>query len=121
MTVAEMSGLFQPFYRVASSAADRPSGTGLGLAICQRIARRLGGDIAVQSIPGSGSIFTLSIPTARAEESDDGRRPAKTPEPPDGADARPFPHRFCPILLADDNQANQKLISLACVRPATKW
>ncbi len=114
MTAAEMSGLFQPFYRVPSSAADRPSGTGLGLAICKRIARRLGGDIAVQSIPGSGSIFTLSIPDreSRRKATTSGG-PQESPEPPARAAVRPLPARLhARILLADDNQANQKLISL---------
>ena len=113
MTAAEMSGLFQPFYRVPSAAADGPGGTGLGLAICKRIARRLGGDITVQSDPGSGSIFTLSIPAGRAEEIEGGRRPEESPAPPFCAAARPLPPRLhARILLADDNQANQKLISL---------
>ncbi len=113
MTAAEMSGLFQPFYRVPSSAADRPSGTGLGLAICKRIARRLGGDIAVQSTAGTGSVFTLSIPATRAEESDDQKRPEAAPEPSSRAAPRvPAPRLHARILLADDNAANQKLISL---------
>jgi PAS domain S-box-containing protein len=113
MTAAEMIGLFQPFYRVVSRAADRPRGTGLGLAICKRIARRLGGDITVQSAPASGSIFTLSIPAARAKEIEDCRRPEESPEPPALAAARPLPPRLhARILLAEDNQDNQKLISL---------
>jgi CheY-like chemotaxis protein len=113
MTTAEMIGLFQPFYRVPSMAANRPGGTGLGLAICKRIARRLGGDITVQSDKASGSIFTLSIPAARATEIEDCRRPEESPEPPALAAARPPPPRLhARILLAEDNQANQKLISL---------
>jgi PAS domain S-box-containing protein len=113
MTAAEMIGLFQPFYRVPSRSADRPGGTGLGLAICKRIARRLGGDITVQSAPASGSTFTLSIPAARAKEIEDSRRPEESPEPPALAPARPLPPRLhARILLAEDNQANQKLISL---------
>ena len=69
MTAAEMSELFQPFYRVRSGAQDSPAGTGLGLAICKRIAKRLGGDITVESDPESGSTFTLSIPAADARRS----------------------------------------------------
>ncbi len=52
MTPAEMSRLFEPFYRVRSAGPDWPAGTGLGLAICDRLARRLGGDLDVQSTPG---------------------------------------------------------------------
>ncbi len=111
MTAAEMSGLFQPFYRVPSSAGDRSGGTGLGLAICQRIARRLGGDVAVQSTPGSGSVFTLSIPAAGAEGIEDGGQHEESPELAAAPRASSPPLR-ARILLADDNPANQKLISL---------
>jgi len=113
MTAAEMIGLFQPFYRVPSVVADHPGGTGLGLAICKRIARRLGGDITVQSAKASGSIFTLSIPVASAAEIGDCRRPEELPERPALAAARPLlPRLHARILLAEDNHANQKLISL---------
>jgi PAS domain S-box-containing protein len=113
MTAAEMTGLFQPFYRVPSMAVDRPGGTGLGLAICKRIARRLGGDITVQSAPASGSIFTLTIPAPNAREIDDCGHPEESPQPPAFAAAHPLPPRLHGrILLAEDNQANQKLINL---------
>jgi two-component system CheB/CheR fusion protein len=113
MTAAAMTGLFQPFYRVPSVAADRPSGTGLGLAICKRIARRLGGDISVESDPGAGSTFTLSIPAPKANEIDGSPRPEQSPEPQAlGADRPLTPRLRARLLLAEDNQANQKLISL---------
>ena len=62
MTPEEMASLFQPFYRVRPAQREGPRGTGLGLAICQRLARQLGGDVTVQSIPASGSTFTLTVP-----------------------------------------------------------
>jgi signal transduction histidine kinase/ActR/RegA family two-component response regulator len=112
MTPAEMTGLFQPFYRVSSRAADRPGGTGLGLAICKRIARRLGGDVTVVSTPGSGSTFTLTIPVGKASA-------FERPKREDSAEIRaiaavgslrsPLHGR---ILVAEDNQANRKLMSL---------
>ncbi len=117
MTAAEMSRLFEPFYRVPSAARDRPAGTGLGLAICQRLARRLGGDIAVQSAPGEGSTFTLSIPagsldgraaTNRAEDVPERPPLSSTSSPPRRLDAR--------ILVADDNEANQQIIGLRLIQ-----
>jgi signal transduction histidine kinase len=51
--------IFQEFTRLEPGAAQ---GVGLGLAISRRVARLLGGDIAVRSKPGEGSTFTLWIP-----------------------------------------------------------
>jgi two-component system chemotaxis sensor kinase CheA len=44
----------------------RLSGRGLGLAIVQENARRLGGDVRVQSVPGKGSTFSIQLPAIRA-------------------------------------------------------
>ena len=51
--------LFREFSRLNTSGA---SGAGLGLAISANIARRLGGELSVESQPGSGSTFTLWLP-----------------------------------------------------------
>ena len=117
MAPAEMDRLFEPFYRIRSMSADGPAGTGLGLAICQRLARRLGGEIAVESTPGKGSIFTLSIASGSVGES------AETPEVGDVAEAIPRVAFAAPssglharILVTDDNEANQQLIGLRLIQ-----
>jgi PAS domain S-box-containing protein len=113
MTEEEMGGLFQPFYRVPSIAAQRPGGTGLGLAICKRIARRLGGDVTITSAPGSGSTFTLSIPATVQADGAGDRRTDLSLGPRARLMAQPTsPRLHGRILLADDNDANQKLLSL---------
>jgi PAS domain S-box-containing protein len=113
MTRAEISGLFQSFYRARPLAPNGPGGTGLGLAICRRMAKRLGGDISVESTPEAGSTFTLSIPAGSPEELDDFKRDEPLPDPAPVATApASLPRLRARILVTDDNQANQQLMSL---------
>ncbi|MBC7987427.1 MAG: HAMP domain-containing histidine kinase, partial [Sphingomonadaceae bacterium] len=57
----DQARIFEKFERLES----REPGTGLGLYIARRLARAMGGDIAVDSAPGQGARFVLSLP-ARA-------------------------------------------------------
>lgn len=54
--------IFQPFFSTRKATDARGSGHGLGLATCKEILTALGGRIAVQSTPGEGSVFTITIP-----------------------------------------------------------
>jgi signal transduction histidine kinase len=58
----DLRRLFRPFAQVDAGLTRRHGGTGLGLYISQRLAQLLGGRIDVESEPGSGSTFTLTIP-----------------------------------------------------------
>jgi signal transduction histidine kinase len=57
--------LFTEFFRVSREATQGIPGTGLGLAICRKIARELGGEIAVASRDRAGSTFSVELPAAR--------------------------------------------------------
>jgi len=59
--------LFERFYRVDKARSRQLGGTGLGLAIVKHVASAHGGTVIVRSTPGSGSLFTISIPLERPE------------------------------------------------------
>jgi signal transduction histidine kinase len=54
--------LFDKFYRVEQSASRQHQGTGVGLAICMGIIKLHNGTLTVESIPGKGSTFTITLP-----------------------------------------------------------
>ena len=58
--------LFEPFYRVPGQ--DRPTGVGLGLAIVKEIVKAHGGSVGVNSEPGKGSTFWLTLPQDTGSE-----------------------------------------------------
>ncbi len=59
ISAADFPHIFERFYRCDPSRAK--AGTGLGLSLARAIARAHGGDITVESRPGHGSIFTVSL------------------------------------------------------------
>jgi signal transduction histidine kinase len=62
----DLRRIFEPFY----TTKGRGKGTGLGLAICRELAKALGGTITVESTPGQGSAFTLSLPRSGSTQSE---------------------------------------------------
>jgi len=77
--------VFEPFFSTKGE-----SGSGLGLSMAYSIIRRHGGEIRVESEPGRGATFTLTVPTAREE-------PAPPPAP-----STPPRRRAARVLLVDD-------------------
>jgi CheY-like chemotaxis protein len=58
---AEIKKLFRPFAQASEEVSRRYGGTGLGLTLVRRVARAMGGDLAVTSRPGKGSTFRLHV------------------------------------------------------------
>lgn len=59
---AERERIFEPFYRAGQPGVDRGSGSGLGLAIAKGFIEVGGGQIWVESLPGQGTSFVVSLP-----------------------------------------------------------
>jgi signal transduction histidine kinase/CheY-like chemotaxis protein/HAMP domain-containing protein len=66
MTPEQLGRLFQAFTQADSSTTRKYGGTGLGLVITRSFVRMLGGDVSVESQPGIGSAFSISLPLAPA-------------------------------------------------------
>jgi signal transduction histidine kinase len=58
----EQNKIFEKFYRVGDPLVHNTKGSGLGLSLVQHIARAHGGDVIVDSAPGAGSKFTITLP-----------------------------------------------------------
>ena len=63
----EQRKIFEKFYRVGDPLVHNTKGSGLGLSLVQHIAQAHGGDVAVDSAPGAGSKFTITLPLHPAE------------------------------------------------------
>ena len=62
----DLERVFERFYRSDPARSRATGGTGLGLAIVKHIATNHGGEVSVWSVEGSGSTFTLRLPSATA-------------------------------------------------------
>lgn len=62
----QLEHIFDRFYQVNQEKSAPPEGLGIGLAFCRELVELHYGQIKVESLPGKGSIFTLSLPIGKA-------------------------------------------------------
>ena len=101
--------LFEPFERLGAERSG-VEGTGIGLTLSRRLVQAMGGDIGMNSHPGTGSTFWLRLPEALAEAAAPGHRSA-------GSSARPWalpPEAGIPAGLSAD-----RAVGAAGAGPAT--
>ena len=78
LALANIDRIFDPFF-TTKPVGD---GTGLGLGIAYRIVRNHGGDIRVDSGPGGGARFHVTLPASEGEEAPDQARTGTEPGRP---------------------------------------
>jgi PAS domain S-box-containing protein len=101
MTPEIVANLFSPFQQGDTSTTRKFGGTGLGLSICKRLVELMGGQISVESTPGSGSTFRFQLPFQVITDA----MPAVIANSGIASDL-PVGLR---ILLVEDNLVNQKV------------
>jgi PAS domain S-box-containing protein len=92
-----LAHIFEPFF----TTKDVGRGTGLGLPQVLGVVQQLGGGVAVDSVPGQGTVVRVYLPRARVQPADIvGRSARKAPAPP----PLPAPLKGVRLLLVDDDQ-----------------
>ncbi|MCR9144987.1 MAG: ATP-binding protein [bacterium] len=99
--------IFEAFEQGPDFISRKQSGAGLGLAISSRLAQLMHGDISVDSHPGRGSSFFLTLPVRRIESQTGEAEPGKIAARED--DQSESPAR---ILIAEDNPDIRQLLAI---------
>jgi len=100
LTPEELAEAFEPFRRVARTAAGLP-GAGLGLSLSRQLVRLMGATLTADSAPGVGSCFTLELPFEPAALIDVGAEEAEPAPGEDGA---------LKVLMAEDDGLNAAML-----------
>lgn len=85
----EQKKIFEKFYRVSTGLVHDVKGSGLGLSLVKHIAEAHRGTVSVDSAPGRGSTFTISLPAAEASQD---RTETQTPLVGEGGTGLVFKH-----------------------------
>jgi CheY-like chemotaxis protein len=114
MSPEQLRGLFRAFTQADASMTRRFGGSGLGLVISRHIAQKLGGDLTVDSRPGEGSTFTLTVGTGGVAPTEfvDASEVRRQSAPVLPASESVPTHLDADVLLVDDAVENQRLLSL---------
>lgn len=100
IAIADRERIFEPFMQAAADANQR-EGTGLGLSITRRLAHLMNGEITLDSTPGKGSCFRISLPQVPLAV-------IAEPSPATNTPLQALPPLT--ILVADDVALNRHLI-----------
>ena len=102
MSAEFLQRIFEPYAREMRFSDKQAAGTGLGMSITKNLVSQMQGEIHVKSAPGQGSVFTVVLPLAAAEE-EHAAGEAR------GRGGDDFSLKGLHILLAEDNEINMEI------------
>jgi signal transduction histidine kinase/DNA-binding response OmpR family regulator len=120
LDATECARLFTPFAQADTSTTRRFGGTGLGLSIVRRLAQLMDGDVTVNSEPGAGSTFTVTL-TLQAAPADSPLKSllrraagpvARTPVDSAAMGGAARPGEGPRVLVVDDHPVNREVLVL---------
>ena len=100
----EQTRIFEPFVQVGRPGGQK--GTGLGLTITRQFVEMMGGSIALESVAGRGSRFTVEMPSEVAAESE----VVRTPSAADGGFVLEPGQPECRVLIVEDDPENAMIL-----------
>lgn len=106
----EQENIFKPFYQQSGTSSRSYGGTGLGLPITRRLIEKMSGTINVESTPGKGSIFLVSIPNVSREYQQPTSHALAFKKPENIR----FPSGL--VLVVDDSATNRELLRVILSR-----
>lgn len=109
MTDEQKSHLFNLFEQADSSTTRKYGGTGLGLVITRRIAELMGGEVGVDSTPGQGTTFWLTVRLRKRAVAEDA---PVLQAPQDAETVLREKYRGKRLLLAEDDPINQEIAAM---------
>jgi signal transduction histidine kinase/two-component SAPR family response regulator len=106
MDAEQLSRIFDPFEQAESQTARKYGGTGLGLSIVRRLVALMQGEIQVESRPGEGSRFSVTLPLIEPNHPPLAATTAPAPSAPAGTRLAGLR-----LLVAEDNEINRIVLN----------
>ncbi|MHB1561694.1 MAG: ATP-binding response regulator [Isosphaeraceae bacterium] len=116
IAAGDLPRVFEEYGQVENPLQSRTKGTGLGLPLARKLAEVLGGSVSVQSQPGFGSTFAVTIPRVYRPAEDRTMAEPVASAPPRGDTGSGDPRLPARVLIVDDREDSRYAIRSTLLR-----